>query len=186
MVYRVRTRFPAYVRGGGFCDLHFAPDGAAGAVEAHAATVAFWDATSVLMSDEIELEVEDEVADLNVVTGELVSLSSQGVVQMSGENTNEPLPPALQMLVRLRTGTVVNGRRLNGRIMVPGCPETGANNGRLTAAYQDQLTGFAETHLIPGGLVVWHRPVQGGGGSAHLVSSATAWSEFAVLRSRRD
>jgi hypothetical protein len=87
--------------------------------------------------------------------------------------------------VNWNTATFIGGRRLKGRTYF--VPYTGVfqNNGTLSTAAMADITAQANT-LATGspGLVVWHRPIAGAGGSFAPVTSATVRDRAAHLRSR--
>lgn len=90
-----------------------------------------------------------------------------------------------------QTSTFIAGRRLRGRTFNgPTHRNTGELNGSPVAAYLTIL-GTAAAALRNNGastlaMVIWHRPVGGGGGSVGLVDGSSVKDKFAVLRSRRD
>jgi len=123
-----------------------------------------------------------------------------GVMLESFEGTSDPVsgtdgtgwgPTATGICVTWRTGGIVNNKRVRGRsFLVPmgsgaidgdGTPVSAA----ITAA--GNWAGLMEGGLSPyGNLVVWHRPINGAGGSSFIVTSHTIADQYAVLRSRRD
>jgi hypothetical protein len=122
---------------------------------------------------------------INDATGELVAIANiGGGVSGTGTSAGVPLPWATQGLLRLSTGTVVGGRLLRGRIFVPGTTEIDSDVGVPTATYTGALTTAyaALVTALPGKLRIWSRT----NGTSALVSSASPWNQFAVLRSRRD
>jgi hypothetical protein len=92
------------------------------------------------------------------------------------------------LFVNWATGTIVNGRRLNGRTFV--CPilgsgydSTGTLGAATLAVFQTAATNLAAT----GSLVIWHRPTTPGGsdGSSSVVISGIARDQATSLKSRR-
>lgn len=93
-------------------------------------------------------------------------------------------------VVNWNTQDYINGRRVRGRtFLVPLSTEAYDTNGDLTGetltAIRDGANALV-TAVLNAPLCVWHRPVNGAGGSAHVVSSATVPDMAAILRSRRD
>lgn len=133
----------------------------------------------------LHAEVVPEVALINEVTGDITGFVPVNITGKNFTNAGEALPRMTQMLLRLRTGTVAGGRRVQGRVFIPGMPESanladGRPNGALTAGIRDAF--IAQVLAAPDPLVVWSRK----NGVAAEVGAVTAWSEWAVLRSRRD
>jgi hypothetical protein len=99
--------------------------------------------------------------------------------------TGTTLPTVDQVVMRLKTAVFNGGRRLQGRIFLPGIPSGGNNLGRLDSVYKSSFDAsfgnlITNTATI-GKFAVWSR-------KNHMwasVESATAWSEFGIMRSRR-
>lgn len=101
------------------------------------------------------------------------------------------LPLQTQALVSFQTATFIGGRRLRGRLYIPGLTVASSTaGGAVTPATSALLTSFntalGTTVVTALNQRVWHRPGIGGtGGLGVVVSTRTASSSFAVLRSRR-
>jgi hypothetical protein len=100
-----------------------------------------------------------------------------------GVSATATQPRATQGLLRLRTDAFNGNRRVLGHIFVPGVTGGGVDGatGKPTAAYQTALN-FAGEIPSTGGFVVASRKQN----QFFEVTTATADTEFAVLRSRRD
>jgi len=123
----------------------------------------------------------------DTATGALTGAWSEATTKVgAGTVGGEPVPDAIQMLYRWRTGTIVNGRFLAGRTFIPGCARINDLDGNLDNALAAGLESagqtFASSAATP---VVWHRPVSGSGGSEAQFQTCSVWREFAVLRRRR-
>lgn len=93
-------------------------------------------------------------------------------------------------VVNWNTQDYLNGRRVRGRtFLVPLGKSAYDANGDISGATLTTLRSAADA-LVTAALIhplcVWHRPVNGAGGSSHVVSSATVPDLGAILRSRRD
>lgn len=101
-----------------------------------------------------------------------------------------PYSAASGAVVNWNTQDYVNGRRVRGRtFLVPLAGSAYDDQGDLDGLTLNPLRAAANalvTATLDAPLCVWHRPVGGAGGSAHVVSSATVPDLGAVLRSRRD
>jgi hypothetical protein len=126
-------------------------------------------------------------ATTGVLTGTFTG-TTPGTV--TGTFASDALPRQTQGLVRIGTNTVVNGRRLRGRLFIPGPGEGDNDTGgtpssgyttAVTSAFAGLLTVGATTSLP----VVWHRPGPGGAGASSLWTSVTTAPTWSVLRSRR-
>lgn len=142
------------------------------------------------------INVQSEVKEIDPFFGNTLAILNgpdQAPIATSGGTT--VTPPATQGLIRLATGGVVRNRRVIGRIFVPrvavGAVATG---GSVSAGYQTSVTNAISALIADQAgprLAVWSRPMELGpigpvNGSLHAVTSASVWSEFSVLRSRRD
>lgn len=182
-LYRVRTAGTGAVGAPYVNTLNFSDSGGFTAQDCVDAVGTFWDSIKNLLHTSLTLTSEPAVAQL-ALDGTLQGVETTTPFSHSGTSGSEPLPFATQMLVQLTTDTVVNGRILRGRIFIPALTESSNDNGRPTAA-AIAAVGIAATVLAgPTNLVflgVWSRKWT----TLGQVRAASAWSEFAVLRSRR-
>jgi hypothetical protein len=193
------------VSGGGINTMYFDAAGG-GAGDAATAVGDFWGDFLTYLSDDVTFTVQPEVEEVNEVNGAVT-----GVVAVTGSATTGPsaaewLPPAMQALVRFRTGEFVDGREIRGRVFIPGFVETINDNGAPAAALLTQLQTAANTLITDSAdMVIWQRPREARGvippgpghpnglpaqdqrdGSFARVTTASVWSKWAILRSRRD
>lgn len=119
------------------------------------------------------------------LTGSWTASSNADVV---GGSLDSYAAPA-GAVVNWNTAGIVNGRRVRGRTFIVPVARNGYDtDGTLSAAFVSALD-LAASDLVTnsaGGLLVWHRPVGGVGGSAHSVTGHRVRDKIAVLRSRRD
>jgi len=156
----------------------------------------FWDSLASVMRSGLVTNVESEVRVLEPATGEVTNIlvgGEQAAVAASGGGGIAP--PATQGLIRLQTSGLRLNRQVQGRIFIPGVITASVSaQGTALTAYQTALTNAATAlRATTSGvqLVVWSRPRPligpvGLPGQASPVTGASAWQEFAVLRSRRD
>lgn len=109
---------------------------------------------------------------------------------VTGTAAGDCLPRQTQGLLRMGTSTVINGRRVRGRLFIPN-PAEGANvlGTGPEAAYTTAVTTAGGGLLVAGATtsmpVIWHRPSGAGAGASPLVTSFSASDTWALLRSRR-
>lgn len=132
----------------------------------------------------------DVVTNIDETDGSVVSIvtTAGGPIAVNFSLVGEPLPRATQAMVRWATTGVVNNRAVKGRTFIPAVTEGRSDTGRPNAELVADIDGSAEA-LIANALtqlVIWSRPAPSRPGSQHTVLSSSVWSEFAVLRSRRD
>lgn len=195
---RVRTIFSGVSGSPWYSNLFFDADG--GAPEALAAsnlTLAFWDALQSIIKENISVAVQPDVTEIDPTLGEIVGVENVPQSPFLALGAQDMLPPATQGLVTLRTGVYRTGRPVIGKIFIPGLIEQVSANGVLAPATVTTVQNAADALVagVPGSaeLVVWSRPKLTSvvppallPGAAIPVVSATAASNFAVLRSRRD
>lgn len=102
-----------------------------------------------------------------------------------GSGSADTLPPATQLLVRWRTGNYVGGREIRGRTFIPLLAETSSDQqGRPIPAVTSGFdTRGAALIADPNSQ---HCVYSKKNGVWEITSGASTWSQFAVLRSRRD
>lgn len=165
--------------------LYFIGSTAGEAVAAAEAAHDFWSHLGNALRTDMVWRSGTEVDLVDVATGQVTETFAvpSNTVEFSG--TLEPLPPANQALIRLRTNAFENGRRIRGRIFVPGVTEaftqTGVVQPGSLTLLQDAANLLITSGGAAGGLCVYsvtHRMFA-------QVSSASPWDQFAVQRSRR-
>lgn len=114
-------------------------------------------------------------------TGEIVGLDTATSWSVVGDQTVDPLPAATMALLQLRTGTFFGGRELRGRIFLGGYTEASNTAGRPSTTLISTISTAANT-LNASALAVYS-PTKKEWSS---VSATPVWTEWAVLRSRRD
>lgn len=182
MVARVQTEWTGLGGAPYLTTLYF--DGIApGSEQALADAVeAVWDAATGVFSESLAWSIVPEVVNYSAPdqpTGAVGITSASG----SGDSSGGILPRASQGLIRLRTGQYRGAREVQGRIFVPGITTQAVDGttGRPSAGYQASLTAMGND-LVELGLQVASRAAN----VFYPVVTATAWNEFASLRSRRD
>lgn len=189
VVLRIRTDLTGLVEGGGLSTHYFDADDDPEIGPLLNAVGAFWVVLRPRITSQVTYQVRDEVDYIDTATGTLLrSDAASAPVGNSGGAAGAPLPPSVQGLLRLRTPLIVGGRRLQGRLFLPGFV-SGSEGGDtvpgtgLLAAMESAGTGLITTAQAAGSSwQVWSRT----GGVSSPVSAVSAWSKYAVLRSRRD
>lgn len=162
---------------------------------------AYWATLDDRIVAPLSWTTDAEVPTFSEATGKITKVDAVTPVSGVGGLAAEALPYATQLLTRLITSQFVNGRRVRGRIFIPGLSETD-NTAGLPAATLRTTATTAATGLITqstGTLAVWSRPysaLDDDGqpipgktprvGSQHAVTSVSTWTQWSVLRSRRD
>lgn len=99
---------------------------------------------------------------------------------------NAPLPKATQGLIRLRTSAFNSGKRLQGRLFIPALANDaqvgGVPSGPFVASLDSAAETLATSLAAAGDWGIYSRKYR----SFAALSSITVWTQFAVLRSRRD
>lgn len=193
MIYRVRTVFTGVPGTPWYSNLYFDGDDTGTIAGVHALVVDFWDAIAGLQSGDVVWTVESTVVTLNEEGGQVEAYTEIGAA--TGDGAGDPataLPWQTQALIRLNTDGVRAGRRVLGRIFVPGLLESQNESGVLSGALVSALQGAIDG-LVTGAaanetsMVVWGRPATGLGlGDKYLVTAATINPGWSYLSSRRD
>jgi hypothetical protein len=140
--------------------------------------------TSVTVSFDAAGDKLDEVS--GAITGGWTGASGTAITG----SVSALYPGPAGAVVILRTNTVINRRRLMGKMfLVPLCNDAYQADGTIATSALGTLQTAADTLLASGvgaNWKVWHRPVGGTGGSIAAVSAATVTDKVVVLRSRRD
>lgn len=151
--------------------------------DAQSAVHDFWDGLKGLISAGLTMLVLPEVDLVDPATGNVLETSSTPTTLITSTG-NATLPAATQGLIRWRTGVFVAGREVRGRTFVPRLANDAQLNGVPSTAFITAgNTEGAQLIAAPGpNFCVWSRST----GTVAVVSSASTWNQFAVLRSRRD
>lgn len=181
---RVRVDLAAMTNGPGLSTFYFLGTGGTAASDAASAVATFWDGLESKLPSYGTWALQTNVAEIDPATGALEDLHVVAAASGTGTDSSPQLPFAAQGLIRLNTGAIIGGRQIKGHIFIPGPSEASSDAGRPTGTYRDALASAAA------GLVgdsdsqwaVWSRT----NGSAVEITSGSAWTEWAVLRSRRD
>lgn len=194
-IYRIRTTISYGAGGPGLGTHYFLPGTVGGstsdASDAAARVRAFYLALAPIMYTSSSALVQPNVDLIQDDTGVLsggYSATPPAIVPGSGGATS--LPVTVAAVIRYTTGTIFNGRRLEGRTYVSplsatastgtGAPTTAVGTAAVNAIAA--LTGGVGT-VLP---LVWHRPTPTRTGGSGGIIGGNAWSLFGSLRSRRD
>lgn len=184
---RIRTQFVGEDGSPYHNTLYFGGDTAGEADAAANAARIFWGNCANAMSTLLTGTINGEAEFVDVATGQVTGTEAVSQSAIEGFAAGSILPPANQGLCRMLTNTFVNGRRLRGRVFVPGPTEALAESGLPTATYLGYLNdGIADllTEGAAAGNFGIYSPTHRVFGE---VVGGTAWAEnYAILRSRRD
>jgi hypothetical protein len=181
--------------GSGFTSLWWNP-GTVGGSTADATDVlarfrTLWETMKSHISTSITIDYDPICIAVDAPTGVLTgAFAGTDPTSTVGTFAGDALPRQTQGLGRWATSTVVGGRRVRGRIFIPGPCETDNDAAGLpVAGYITALTASLATVLVAGATasapVIWHRPTGGAGGSSPLITGVGAAPTWSVLRSRR-
>lgn len=191
-MFRVRVVATGVAGSPWYVNMHFDTGTAQGAAEK---ARAFFAGIAADLSSAITYTVQGEVGIVNVATGELEDVAPVTVAPLQGGGVAALAPTATQGLVRINTNVIRLGRRVQGRIFVPGLtPATVGTNGAPATPFLGRLQTAAnvlsESATAPI-LGVYSPPRVLTGpvvlpGSFSPASGAIARSKFGSIRSRRD
>lgn len=186
---RITSRWDGFPGSPGYTNLLTRPNG--GGVAAAAQTFAddihdFWNTVNGYLPAAVTVTIVPTYQVVDDVTG---NVTSEGTVAtppaaVTG-NSGAIYAGNAGAAINWSTDTFIDGSRLTGRTyLVPftGCFET---NGTLSAAAIAAIAAAGQALVDANqGLLVWHRPVGGTGGSSSDAVSATVRDRAAILRSR--
>lgn len=184
-ILRVRTTWTG-LGGAPYLSTHYFTrvDGTSASAAADA-VAALWEGAADVIVNTADWNIEGDVAVINDATGALTGIDSIGGGNSgSGASDSQVLSLATQGLLRLTTGDVVGGRILKGHTFIPGPTEASNEGGAPDSAYMTVINNaMADMLASPDAeLLVWSRK----NGTSSPVVGGSAWSKWAVLRSRRD
>lgn len=183
-MHRVRVVWagPATV-GGGLTTLYFASP-ATTATQAVTAAATFLGAIDARMKNTVSWATEADVYEIDEVTGAVTGLNTTTPQTGTGGLTDDLLPPEVQGLLRLRTNTIAGTSFVQGRLFIPGLTVASNNNGVVNPTTLSTLNAAAAALIADSTTLwgVWSRTH----GTFAPVDTATLWTQFAALRSRRD
>lgn len=184
LLYRVDT-VTSGLGGTPYFSSHYFDSVAGTAAQAHAAVVAFWLNCQTSISSAYTMVIQGQVTILDSTTGAVTTVAivpQQSVPGSAAAGT--PLPASNQALMQLRTGVYAGGRELRGRLFIMGGIVAGSTAGRPSTATITSLTNAGTTlaATVNADWVVYGKVRR----DFSRVTGVTIWSEYAILRSRRD
>lgn len=198
-ILRIRTVFTGVAGAPWYSNLYFGPPAdPTNAQQCVDAVGAFWATLATNLRLGVAFNVEGDVPAINEADGKITDQITVTPVTGGGTNAGDPLPPYTQALIRLSTNAFVNGRRVRGRIFVPGQVESNNVSGNPAGAFVTGVAAAAQALInnLDTELVVWARPFEGDPlsvppkparlGTYAGAVTATMWTAWSVLRSRRD
>jgi len=179
------------VEGGGLTTMAFEDPIDDSACEALLTVVGtFWSGIASAVITGVSFQVQPNPSRYAAADGSLQEVfDADAPAAVAGTRTGEPVAKATMALIRWNTADIVNNRVVKGRTYIPGSESSQISpTGGVDAAHRTDINNAAAALIAGSGgtLSVWHRPVEGAGGSSHLVTSSSVWDQWAVLRSRRD
>lgn len=151
----------------------------------------FFDELTLLLPEDVTVQVQQEAALLDEASGALIgySLAETNPLPVEGTQTTPYSAPS-GAAITWNTDAVARGRRLRGRTFIVPIASGGyEDDGTLSPSAIGYLSEAANA-LLAGGegqsLVIWSRPRDGAGGTVGTVNGFRVADRAAILRSRRD
>jgi hypothetical protein len=166
----------------GFSLFHFDGDETAGSASASALAtmIGAWD---TLMVPAQTWSIDPEGLEVDIGTGQTLSVFPVTTASGAGANAGTPVPQAASVLMRWRTGVFTAGREIRGRTFIPGMNQSQVSaQGEVLAGARTSLDSAANTFISTTDFGIYS-PTHS---TFATVATASAWSEYAVLRSRRE
>lgn len=180
---RVRTTFAGIPGTPYLSTMYFSGDDTqTGANNAVTAVGAFWNTIDPSLISGLTWSTEPAV-DVLTTDGVLTGSFGTTPIASGGATAGVLAPVATQGLLRWSTNAFVSGRRIRGRTFIPGIPTAMVSGGAPTGSLvTNAATAAANLISATANFGVWSRK----NGSWTEVTSGGLWTQFAVLRSRRD
>lgn len=166
--------------------------GVALATEAQARVRAFFNSLAGTLASGSQWTPNLVVDEIEETTGALVNqyaATAPAAIVFSG--SGDALPLFTQGLVRYGTASFLGGRRLQGRMFVPGFTETGstgnpaAPSSVVASAMATAMPLLGTTIVTPMSQRVWHRPSAAAAGLSAPIITRQFAPTWAILKSRR-
>lgn len=191
-ITRVTAEWTGFSGAPGYTNFYFRAFGGGDFVNLETArTRSFFTAVSTFLPGGITINVQQEAAILDEVTGELINYvqADEPPAAVNGTAAGN-WSAASGAVVTWNTEAIARGRRLRGRtFVVPVALAAYDTSGTLSTSFITALN-TAAGNLIGDGTgpqaVIWSRPRGGTGGSVGDITSSRVADRVSVLRSRRD
>lgn len=132
----------------------------------------------------VSFSLEPEYREFNPATGQTITIGAvPGADQWTvvGTASDDNLPDQTAILVRWRSDTWVNGRRVTGRSYLP-YPASSTGSGQVANGTVTDIQNAANALVASNAFWIWSRV----NGVLQPVQSASVWNEYASQRRRRD
>lgn len=183
-LFRSRVQFTGSTGGAGVSTCYFAQAGSTTAQDASDAHGDFFSRIKGRISSEIRMTIDPEVLLINTTSGSPIDAFAVTNRTFLGEDGGDPLPWQTQALVKFQTGVFLAGRRLVGRLFVPGICEGSNTNGVPNSGFLSDLVSSADLLALDVSNPLWvYSPTHH---QARVASGVTLPTRWASLRSRRD
>lgn len=135
------------------------------------------------------VQVDPLVTEINPANDEATAFFNVDTTPVAGGSLSEPLPGNIAMLLRFGTDEVRRGRRVQGRLFLPGLSEGVSVLGRPAPATRTDVEAAFSTLLNSGTtatLAVYSRPIDPDvPGAMSVATSVSTWEQWAQLGKRR-
>lgn len=168
-----------------------APENSASAVLCSTRLQDALNAGKAMFASSVTFRSDGFVDTIDPATGAITGSDATDVWEVTTANFSGTLAPALQVCCTWKTADIVAGRRVAGRTFLgPLNPDMSQNDGTPSSSALTAADALGAAWIDQGttdvAAVVWKRPVNGAGGSDHVITGHLVKDKFAVLRSRRD
>lgn len=184
-IARVRTVFTGVAGTPAYSNFYFDDDGTAAGVY-QSAVLDFWNALNGAFAPGVTWTMVNPIPIIESTTGQVVSVVTGDGGTGTESSSHEPLPFATSGLLQLHSGVFVAGREVRGRCFIPYPHEQDQTTGKPGSDYINAVQDAADTLLgssgSNGAWAIWSRA----NARFELVTSTAVWSNWAVMRSRRD
>nr|CRY97441.1 hypothetical protein [uncultured prokaryote] len=169
----------------GYSNFYFGGDTTADATDARTRVLAFYTAIKGHFGNTVSWQVDTDVPVIDTVTGNILEVLTVAAGSAQGSGSGTLIPLVAQIMVRLKTGVFDGGRQIQGRLNLSyAVDDVLTTSGAVGTIVRTPLDAAANT-LIGTGANRWG--IYSRKAEAFVpISTASTWSSFASLRSRRD
>ena len=189
---RVTTQWGGVAGSPYYSTMYFAGTEALEAESAVDAVAVFWNAIGDRIQSACDGTIQPEVFVLDPVNGDTTGVHVTTPNAIATTLVSGQLASATQGLVRWTTGVYEDSRQIRGRTFIPAPTEQDSDVGAPLTAYINDVSAAAAVLAADPGFGVWRRPrpetspLGQRDGQFALATGGACWSQWAVLRSRRD
>lgn len=133
-------------------------------------------------ANNVTISRSGDVEQFDPATGQTTGIVGGAPLIVGGTWGTAQSPPGTALVLRWRTGQYINGREVRGRTFWSGCGDFGDAAGLVPSSIITDAQG-AQGDYLSTTLPAVYSPTNG---TTRVISDASTWNMFGLIRSRRD